>query len=84
MFKYWHSPLEKVVHPLVPPWKLDPSYAIDITALEMIMKLFRMIGKGTFNRIHIIVQINLVLLGNVVIANIVPSLWRNFIFIMMK
>ena len=23
------SPLEKVVHPLVPPWKLDPSYATD-------------------------------------------------------
>ena len=27
MLKYWHDPLEKVVHPLVPPWKWDPSYA---------------------------------------------------------
>ena len=25
-------PLEKVVHPLVPPWKLDPSYATAFSA----------------------------------------------------
>ena len=31
MLKYW-QPLEKVMHPLVRPWTLDPSYATADTA----------------------------------------------------